>query len=1050
MINNLYRFILILLFIILPVTPAISASSNSFQYYIDLAQQEIDAENYRQAFFYLETAHLIDPNSELPQVKLKNIPVNYSGNKSFDLYFKQALDAYTNHNYESALFYFNVAYQIEPSRDEPPHYINLIRRMQQGHVTSINVSKSFDIVKKKEDIDYERRKQKYYSIQNKKYIDIEKNEVELKSIIKELHDEVLLEKEASREAKAKKTTFRRSILEESIRPSPITVRSATTSNKKTKLSKESQAETKPTSSQTTNSKLKTLLSDIDDEAIIVLNKEMIGRSSNLNIELEMKKSIIIEAEQIRNYIITFEKFIEVKEISSDQLRLTAKRRGSTILHIWDAHGRWTLNVNIILPKRPKLLDSELSKSAKEFHMEPFRFTTAIEWSTFYRGDSIPNLKKDDLKLSQFYSLQGDTPYGHFDGFLNYFKFAESIELVGQGIGLSDGKIGPFKDFSIRGYDTNKRFSSLTLPGRHFRGGLFEAYAFHRKLKYTVLKGQDRASVFLVTPGRFNIKRSFIEGAKATLNPDTDHRYSFNYIRAYGEAKPIEIKNKAFSVDTYNKFNHYEIESEMAFDEDEFASFINTKYSKNDYEIRLNVRDINKNFSTIVGRPTARGEIGGDLSFKWKPEKFNFSSALHIYQNLNIPNPEDEDAINYTVSSSLGLPLNESTHWVGSIGFENTPQLVSPRKVFRINNNINKTIKVFNNRHMYLSLGGSYQTSRFKFSPSSDFDRYSLRTGFRINLLRDLSYFVYYSYSVLKDIEAGSKSKPFSLNTGTSYAKRISDKLTGDISFTYRNEGGSGDNLSFLAGEDSIIGRVGLTYRPSKDKELFVDLRMRNLWAADPSRPDFNDGELRIGYRSTWDTLFRWDPKGIIEGVVYKDIDGNGLQNNDEPGIEGIKVNVGDEHIITNEKGKYHFPVRAKSLKINLDPVSIPSGYIHTTALKRDITIEHRKTTTVNFGLTTRSGLHGVIYVDNNENGKLDTEDDFISKVKIILDDKNVNFSDPAGSYFFENISPGKHKLKIDVNSIPINYRPLIPIENSVTIEEGMTFIFNIPLKRQTK
>ena len=51
-----------------------------------------------------------------------------------------------------------------------------------------------------------------------------------------------------------------------------------------------------------------------------------------------------------------------------------------------------------------------------------------------------------------------------------------------------------------------------------------------------------------------------------------------------------------------------------------------------------------------------------------------------------------------------------------------------------------------------------------------------------------------------------------------------------------------------------------------------------------------------------------------------------------------------------------------------------------------------------------------------------------------------------GVYFFENIPDGKHTIKIDINSIPIEYIPLVKLKTEIIVEEGTTYNFYIPLK----
>jgi hypothetical protein len=233
-------------------------------------------------------------------------------------------------------------------------------------------------------------------------------------------------------------------------------------------------------------------------------------------------------------------------------------------------------------------------------------------------------------------------------------------------------------------------------------------------------------------------------------------------------------------------------------------------------------------------------------------------------------------------------------------------------------------------------------------------------------------------------------------------------------------------------------------------EFFFDSRVRNVWAENADRDALNEVDVRAGLRTSWDTFFRWSPKGTIFGTVFKDFNANSIKDKGEPGIEGIKIKVGKKTVVTNSIGDYYSFVRAKKIKVSLDSDSIPRGYVLSTILSKDIVIEHKKTAVVDFGLTSRSGIYGVVYYDKNENNELDPDDILIPKARVALDEKLVVESSYDGSYFFENITPGKHSIKLEINSLPIEYLPLIKLVNEVDVEEGTTYVFHVPLTKKTK
>jgi len=68
----------------------------------------------------------------------------------------------------------------------------------------------------------------------------------------------------------------------------------------------------------------------------------------------------------------------------------------------------------------------------------------------------------------------------------------------------------------------------------------------------------------------------------------------------------------------------------------------------------------------------------------------------------------------------------------------------------------------------------------------------------------------------------------------------------------------------------------------------------------------------------------------VEGVVYEDTNGNGVQDEGEPGIEGVTVYVdGIISLTTNSLGYYWTPIPSGSVTIDVDEDTLPPGMIQT-------------------------------------------------------------------------------------------------------------------------
>ncbi len=416
----------------------------------------------------------------------------------------------------------------------------------------------------------------------------------------------------------------------------------------------------------------------------------------------------------------------------------------------------------------------------------------------------------------------------------------------------------------------------------------------------------------------------------------------------------------------------------------------------------------------------------------------------------MPNEDHPDWVNLDLSTSISKPLDDTSIVGATFSYTNAQQVISPREFIQESTNYSKGYKI-GSRYVSLSLGQTWQWSRNELSPTSDYDRFSLRAGFRVDLIRYLFYSLGYEYIWVRDVSADTTSTPSALQTGFTYSVPLTEQLYFSTDLNYRNEQQSTSSFSFLAGEDSVGNVLSLTYKPSVDLEIYADSQIRKVWSHNVTlNPDYVDWNLSVGMRGGWDLPFHWSPTGEIRGIVYKDYNGNSLQDKDEPGMAHIKVLAGKFETLTNENGEYKIKINAKKANVSLDFKAIPKGFVFSTALSRDVMIQQGKPVYVNFGLTSRSGIYGIAYVDLNGTGKPDRGDKFISNVVLRLDNDEITRTDQTGAYFFENIAPGVHKIRIDVNSINIQYSPAIKIESSVKVDEGMTYVHNIPLKENPK
>ncbi len=998
------------------VPPAGAEFSHSYDYYLQEGDSALDRRDYEAALNCYKHAHLIDPSESYPVYQIQQIEqilnpaflaqdpsvvVQDRQNERRRLFLNLGKKAFSRRDYEAAMRYFETATRIDPNDQEATHYINLIKRARENRVEGINGKV------------YELSPVFVYPdpAQNKS---VKKNEGKKKSLEPADRKGVI-----ARDLES----FERGPSPQNLPQDPALQTQAIHAEKTPGLRPKAVAGTQT----------------------IIMDDALWATQPRTDLRLELKTMLVLESRNIDRFLVITPGVFTVERVDRDHLQITPLRIGSSYLHVWDERGRWTFRVEITLPAQTAA-GGDSGKKADEQRAEPFKFSYGIDGGTLYRGPDLPSAERESLYMLQTMGVYGDTPYGAVDGSVGFNKFEQSTEATSYSVGLSGAKVPGFTDVNVRGFDASKYFSALTFPGQYFRGILAEGKTLGENLGAVYVRGQDRYTYSFVSPGVIDAKRSYVEGARVVLFPNEENRYGFNFARGYGEARQDFLQDQVYSIDARHRFQKALVAGEVATNGDNLAKTVSSRFGGDQLRLRAGFRDIDEDFTTVTNLPANQGEIGALLGADWTDDRFEVSSNADIYRERILSNADDPDALNYDLDSSVRIPLNDTTTWATSGYYLNTPGELSHRRNFRLINDLSKRYEIWGDRELQTFVGAIYQRSRVSETSTSDYDRYSATTGFRVGLLRDLSFFTNYEYSWVDNLESDTLTNPHVLNSGLNYSRQLTDRLSSNIGFYYRNEENTLGTNSFLAGEDSITGSIGMSYRPTEDAEIFWDSRLRNVWRENPDNPAYNEVDVRWGLRSVWDLPLSWNPQGTVRGRVFKDANANGKRDAGEPGMANVKVKVGKEEVVTDAQGIYSRQVSAKEVLVVPQLDSVEPGYILTSPAVLEIKIPHEGN--VNFGFTTDSGIYGVVYFDQNENKQPDEGDIFVQGVRISLDNKIYESTEYDGTYFFKNVDGGKHTIRLVVNSLPIEYLPLVKVSNTVEVTEGTTYVYHIPLKKK--
>ena len=768
--------------------------------------------------------------------------------------------------------------------------------------------------------------------------------------------------------------------------------------------------------------------------------------SRPNIFIDLWAAVKLEGHNIQRFLVMDPAVIEVKTAGQNQIQIRALKRGTSFIHIWDDAGRSTINVDVVLPQPSG--EDLVQLPTKSEHARPFRLLYSNDWGSYYYGNNIPNLKRRSLSVQQTFGVDGETPYGDFDASGAFNGYGADMQSTTYTMGLSQIPIPGTSDFKVRIFDDMRYLSPLTLPGVRLRGGFVDTNLFRDILGLSLTHGRLQPAFGYIFGGALNSRKVYTDAFKLTLFPkDRDNHLSLNYAKSYGSDRETYLTKDGYSIEGRKKIDKVQLSGELARDQQHKASLAGVEWADGPVRTGVNFRDINKNFTTVTNAPSGQGEIGATWTADGNWEKLNASATADVYQDRLNPNPNNPEALNYDTSVHTRVPINQVVALDTNAHYTDMQGQVSPRRFASGDARISTNFDVWGGKKGNIYAGGSVQRARYAYVPQSEYDRCALISGVQVPLAKGLDCYANYEYSWLHEPYSNLDSNPNVFNAGVNYTKEWTRRLGSNFGIAYRNEEDVRGTNSFLAGEDSLMFSSGLSFTPVDDVNIFMDGRLRNVWAQIPDNPSYNDFDLRLGMRMALGTSLYWDPKGGVSGFVFKDKDGDGrFTVRKDEGIPGVKVKVGDKEVLTDERGWYRAEVRSK--KVTITPVleTIPSGFVFSTPASAEVNIFQGISKRIDFGLTTQSGIYGVVFVDKNGNGVPDKDDQFVGRVLFTLDGSVKQLSDSRGAYFFKNVSPGKHTVVVDMHSLPIDFIPLVKLKSDVNVEEGTTYIFHVPLK----
>jgi len=779
------------------------------------------------------------------------------------------------------------------------------------------------------------------------------------------------------------------------------------------------------------------------------------RALTTALEIEQGRAIVIAGHNIQRFLLTQTGVLSIERQGSDELLVTARDFGYTYLHVWDDNGRWTLEF-LTVPVKPTGPTYEDILRRSEERANSFKLRYTMDWNSFYASPDgkFSDLKRSSYSFGHYLYLNGPTPYGDIDSNVSIRTLKASTDLTYLTLGLTKGKIGPFEDFSLRAVDFSPSVNNLAMSSPTLRGVMLESPAFHKTLDYTLFWGREGGGSFGgLSPGLAKSRNSFLSGISADYFYNENQKYGFSVFRGWGRDRPTTLNPYGYDSYVNFKLGKWDTRYELGYDSEKLAHLFTTKYELPKLKISEEIRNIDKRFVTMTGSGWRVGELGSLTALYYTPmENLDIDGRLDIFRDRLFPNPDSPDRWNMDFRTDLAWRLDPLTSIRSDYSFLNDKGRVSSYQSLNTGLGLYKTFEWPRRISTYVNY--RHQEDKHYNSPKLNYTDEKVTMGLRFALARDLYYFLNRELNWLHESFTGNNSRPEVFETGMDWSSQIlKSPFYGSMRLLYRDEENTGSTLSFLSGEDYVEGYGTISYRPQPDQELYCSARLRKIWPDNASVSKRIEVDFNAGLRYMWDTGVRWEPIGSVEGYVFKDLNSDGLREEQEQPLEGVRLWLGKKSTTTDTLGYYKFEkIRARKAYVNLDTQTLPSGFVLTVPVTQEVGVLNHKGARLDFGVISRSEIWGVVFVDVNGDGEfnLNKGDKGIKGVLLVLENGLKAMTDGSGQYRFANTSVGEHTVTLDLNTLPVEYLPTVPLKKTVIVFEGVSYNYNIPARLSNK
>lgn len=794
-------------------------------------------------------------------------------------------------------------------------------------------------------------------------------------------------------------------------------------------------------------------------------------------EIEVGKTVSIPADHVERYLIMTADVAEILSQSASDVTIKANRIGSTIILLWQAAGIKSVRIvvtpsNEVLKEQEKLEieSSELYRSRRE---RAFRFSYENNYSLLSSGKSFRTAEEERKIFDQRFGLRGETPYGGLEGSLLYEYRKDPI--LGKGVSvprdswieLRESKLGRVTDYDFTGGSRFLSLNSYAFPGARYAGftmlpSLKRVLHPHKGdvLPY-FFAGEERDGSLIDSPAglRDRSLKDKLSGQGIDYYLWETGRLSLGAFERW-DGTGTDKANRAFDGALDLQRGPFLLSGEGALDDgNRFTGDTKLTFLRERYSVSGSVFSSDKNYTTVTGSGPGRGLLDYRLEGRVVPVKNGLRETLAVDLSADLTkdvlskNPNYSSDFSKTYWGRSVWNYSDSSFVETNVFYEDRRPTAFPVLHKKIDLRWNRDfyflhLPLLNSLRVFL-VGGAETYRKGVESRGFNANLFSAGGGFHLSFLYGFYVSAQYLAYVIqeKDLPAppSSRTVPSEVTLETGFSRQFFNRLTFDTGVRFVNDSNTYDKTHqpFIQ-EDRVEGYSSFNFRLNPRTSVFVEgraLQSRSIVGLGPNV----ELSLFTGLRGEWESPIVIPQKGRIQGYYFKDLNGNGVKDENEPGLAGFEVTV-EKGPREKSNGEGWYSIAAEEGVLTVKAADdLPAGYFYSTLNQKKIELLPGQSVRIDFGVTSQVQVKGRAFLDVNQNLFFDEGDVPLPGIWIRLSTGQSAVTTEGGYYSVFRVPPGPNKAALDVSSVQSGYRTLSPIEKEFTGEAGDVINYDIIL-----